>query len=468
MKGLYTALVIIFSLTLHTTTAYCQKILPEATLSFRLYGKNANPISDTDKQYMVSAAGLQGKIPFKNGWFTTQWMAYSDLIVTITHQDSSMILSLPPIDFDSIAYSPGSYNIPYDYTPLFLASTMNKSRIVNRYISLFKVANIDSAPKFKDFTYDYLFKDYTIHSCAVMPDKKTTVLVASKQKTWFLLYGNDTNSSWKKVKLDFDLTSCTNITPLPLSDTKLYLAIDKYPMGTDFVKIDTAGKILYTDKFLDSLLNIRNIYYSVQFMDKTTGYALVPSKTSTFYSIAYKTTDGGAHWTKVNPKLTMGHPYISRMMNHNSLYVYSYDSYGNVMFYKTIDGGKTWNNVTPNEKSFDQLSDIPVAPYIENRPTQSSLYVFNKQDSKIYEVTPNINLSKIVSTRFQFAAYDKNIRAFIGGDFLFLTRDNGETWKFIHFENNLVKTVIGARFLGPNTLVIYSYSSGIFKINLGS
>ncbi len=174
----------------------------------------------------------------------------------------------------------------------------------------------------------------------------------------------------------------------------------------------------------------------------------------------YKTTDGGASWTKVGLEYLSITSLAMDPGNPNTLY--ACDSQG---IYKTTDGGKSWNSLNAGFKNENVTSMVmsPTAPHILWVGTSAGLYKTSDGGNSWIPVSGSW-FNPFVTAVAVHPANPSIICAGTAGNGFQLSRDGGNTWTLQNHGLN------GAQIWGmaadphnANLLYAATWGAGIHK-----
>lgn len=446
---------------------YSQYVGPEhRTLNFRIYGKNAKPISENDKDYKVNATvngyNKQSKkrelgysYGFNNGEFyiniTEFYSTDKPATIIIINKKDSMILSSSE-SMDSVSFTPGKYCIPPEYGPLFLIHPDNSTRIINQDLSYFKCVDDTTSP-IKLFKYSNSISFEKLIKWVLLPESKTLAAIGERKYEYFFLYSNNNGNSWNsKAIAGFEEKQKIN-TLIAKDDLHFYLLgyDDNKKMNITW-SIDNSGRTS-----IDSLLTLIQAY-SLYFVTPNIGFALSLSEDK--LSRFYRTVDGGKHWELMYNGMKVNNASILYFKDSSIGYIRVNDS-KTENYFRTMNAGKTWDKYNMLSK-INSPDDKNIIGWYKGYYGNEHAYYFTPQKAnELYKVSNSLN--GIHASKILFN--DKKTGVIINANYCLITKNGGESWTYfpfaIYFPDNKSCDRIyvrDAEFVSSNKMLLYTYN----------
>jgi len=180
----------------------------------------------------------------------------------------------------------------------------------------------------------------------------------------------------------------------------------------------------------------------------------------------WKTTDSGNSWVTIsNLGNTTGQNSIAMIDSITALVA------GSSIINKTTDGGTTWTPITPGvplgPMSRIRMQSQSVGYMIGGSGTSQTGYVFKTTNAGNTWTNMNFPFSTTMLYNIAFRSDSEYVVVGYSGG-VFHTKNDGGTWTQINLGllNVVQSQVIGAAFIGPDTVIVGGNGSSVVKIAL--
>lgn len=437
------------SLVLASAVLHAQYVGPShRSLKFRIYGKNAKPVNEKNKEYKSSVSFEEGRQERENRCssrfegdtlnvgVTEMFETQRPVKLEVSHGSETMVVESAG-DIDSLPFTGGQYFIPRAFSPLFAGKALQNLKITNRGLSNFKagirpaaVTNLNSALKLTGrFVDGYYYS------------KKDKTLILLEQPTgeggvlsYRFAMSNTDGLQWRYVSVS-GLGNKELVKQVIASSGHRYLLAERKETNKDILTKVVPSNQFYIDVslimkwdlqgnvHLDSVLTGLKIY-SLQFISELVGFALGQSTKLT--SNFYRTLDGGRTWEQM---------YNSIKIDDGKIIYFSDAQHGILSgkgqegwhYFKTSDAGRSWEKYVPPIRSLeDSKNDETVIDKAHSLyyDWKNSGVVLISGDKTVYKPNPVLEETcRILSPRDE-------ISLMINAYYLLYSSDNRKTWKY--------------------------------------
>jgi|GEM_PF-4638198 len=456
---------------------------PSRSLKFRIYGKDARPITEKSRDYKIEVT-LDGDkknrnaecYPSFSGDFirvtTSGRLGYGPVNLSIGHGTEAMHVKTAG-NIDSLPFTAGQYEIPPNFNPLFEEPTLKKLKISNRNLDYFQGTN--GTEVLKKVHFDKKLKGHFIGGYYFSEKDKTLIFLEQTNdlpKYQFVI-SHDNGNEWKQVPIRA-MREKDQVKRLEASFGHIFLLLEReeYNKNGDaknflitsplVLKCDVNGNVS-TDSVLTSLK-----IYSLKFINERLGFALgrAENKSSNFY----RTLNGGRTWEQMYTTMKVEEGSVGYFSDAQHGFLVA-KNYKDNVYYSTGNGGRSWVKYDPPVRSLQASKNDPVyvnrSCEIYSGDEQPSVLIVG-EDKKVYKVNPGLeNTWRVLSP-------GKEVTLIMCSDYLLCSTDNRKTWKFFPYSFSApAHNFYGVRGIGffdacmlNEEQVLLCSSNGIYTFNL--